>query len=86
MASGKITKRPTHQVSPADEPSVEWGWHGSFPRATRVAGWVVAAVMFLMLIGNHRGYVENLWLIGIGTGLIILLIIDQVRRRTSWRR
>jgi Protein of unknown function (DUF2631) len=71
---------------PHAEPSEDWGWHGGFPRATRLGGWIVAAIMFLMLIGNHEGYVENLWLIGTGLLLIGLLVRDQVRRRTSWRR
>ncbi|RZS34708.1 uncharacterized protein DUF2631 [Herbihabitans rhizosphaerae] len=85
MARSK-EKSPAFVVDPQDEPSAEWGWHGTFPRATRVAGWITAIVCFLFLIGNHRGNVENLWLIFTGAGLIVLLIIDQVRRRTSWRR
>jgi uncharacterized protein DUF2631 len=86
VARSKLVKSPAHTVDPRDEPSAEWGWHGSFPRATRIAGWIVAAAMFLMLIGNHENNTENVWLIGIGCGLIILLGIDHARRRTSWRR
>ena len=29
---------PRAGVDPRDEPSAEWGWHGSFPNATRIAG------------------------------------------------
>ncbi|WP_237774667.1 DUF2631 domain-containing protein [Actinosynnema sp. ALI-1.44] len=86
MASSKTEKAPAHTVSPEDEPSAEWGWHGSFPVGMRVGGWFTAAAMFFYLIGNHTGRTEDLWLIGIGVGLVILLVIDQVRRRTSWRR
>lgn len=85
MASSKADKAPA-AVDPRDEPSAEWGWHGSFPKGTRIAGWFTAFAMFVMLIGNHRGRTEDLWLIGVGAGIIILLVIDQVRRRTSWRR
>jgi hypothetical protein len=73
-------------VDPHDEPSAEWGWHGSFPKGTRIAGWFTAFAMFIMLVGNHHGRTEDIWLIGVGAGLIVLLVIDQIRRRTSWRR
>ncbi|RJQ82942.1 DUF2631 domain-containing protein [Pseudonocardiaceae bacterium YIM PH 21723] len=82
MAHGHEIKH----VDPAAEPSVEWGWHGTFPRATRIAGWVCALAMFGMLIGNHRGWVEDAWLIAIGSGMIIALLWDQARSRTPWRR
>jgi len=83
-----------HAAAPRDavpagglgEPSVEWGWHGGFPRAARIGGWVMAAIMFLMLIGNHRGNIENLWLIAIGLIIVGILVADQIKRRTSWRR
>lgn len=68
------------------EPSVEWGWHGGFPRASRIAGWVTAAALFLMLLGNHQGSTENYWLITLGTGLVIALLADERRRRRSWHR
>ncbi|HEX2301438.1 MAG TPA: DUF2631 domain-containing protein, partial [Pseudonocardiaceae bacterium] len=56
------------------EPSAEWGWHGTFPRATNIAGWITAAALFLMLIGNHENYVEDVWLIGLGSLLVLMLI------------
>lgn len=68
------------------EPSEEWGWHGGFPRAARIGGWILAAIMFLMLIGNHEGNIENLWLIATGLIIIGILVADAVKRRTSWRR
>ncbi|HET9143550.1 DUF2631 domain-containing protein [Actinophytocola sp.] len=86
MAGKELEKRPATTVSPHDEPSAEWGWHGGFPRGTRIAGWFTAAVMFLMLIGNHVGETENLWLIGIGVAIVVALIADLVRSRTAWRR
>ena len=86
MAGTELEKRPATAVDPHDEPSVAWGWHGGFPRGTRIAGWFTAAVMFLMLIGNHTGRTEDLWLIGIGTGMIIVLVWDRIRARTSWRK
>ncbi|HVV12527.1 DUF2631 domain-containing protein [Amycolatopsis sp.] len=86
MATKAVEKRQKAEVDPRDEPSAEWGWHGSFPKATRIAGWFSAIVLFLMIYNNHENDTENVWLIGLGVGLIILLLIDLKRRRTAWRR
>ncbi|ASO19336.1 hypothetical protein AHOG_08455 [Actinoalloteichus hoggarensis] len=84
-SSSAVEKRPATTVDPHEEPSAEWGWHGGFPVGTRVAGWVGALSVFAMLIGNHEGRTEDLWLIFLGAGMVATLIWDQVRRRTSWR-
>lgn len=97
LAATKVTGEPvpaestapaklSRNIDPADEPSVDWGWHGSFPRATRIAGLVVAIVLLLMNIGNHRGWVEGVYLDVIGVGIILGLVYDLVRSRTAWRR
>lgn len=86
MAGKELQKRPGTAVDKHDEPSADWGWHGGFPRGTRIMGWFTAAVMFLYLIGNHRGRTEDVWLIFIGAILVIALVIDIARRRTAWRR
>jgi uncharacterized protein DUF2631 len=86
VAGSELEKRPATTVDPRDEPSAEWGWHGGFPRGTRIAGWFFAAAMFLMLIGNHTGRTEDAWLIGIGTGMVIVLVWDRIRARTAWRK
>ncbi len=36
MASSELEKRPAG-VDPQDEPSAEWGWYGTFPKATRMS-------------------------------------------------
>lgn len=71
---------------PHAEPSAEWGWHGTFPRAARIGGWALAATFLLMLIGNHRGRVEDIWLIGLTLLTVVVLVRDHAKRRTSWRR
>jgi hypothetical protein len=86
VAGSELQKRPASTVDKHDEPSAEWGWHGGFPRGTRIMGWFTAAVMFLYMIGNHQGRTEDLWLILIGTIIVIALVIDIARRRTAWRR
>ena len=86
MAGSQLEKRSSNAVDPHEEPSAEWGWHGGFPLATRIAGTVVALAMFAFLIGNHTGLTADLFLIGIGSTMIAALIWDSIRRRTSWRR
>ncbi|TCP51942.1 uncharacterized protein DUF2631 [Tamaricihabitans halophyticus] len=73
-------------VDTHDEPSVEWGWHGHFPKATLVAGTICTAIMLLLLIGNHESNTENIWLISLAVGMAGGLVFLQRRRRTPWRR
>ncbi|MGQ0773294.1 MAG: DUF2631 domain-containing protein [Pseudonocardiales bacterium] len=73
------------QEPSAQEPSAQWGWHGTFPKATAIAGWITAIAMFAMLIGNHTSYVEDVWLIALGTLLVIMLIGGHINQRRSKR-
>ncbi|SFE52249.1 Protein of unknown function [Actinopolyspora alba] len=87
-------RTPTQAIDPAEEPSVEWGWHGSFPKGIQIAGWFSTFAMVMMLIGNHQGLLSggghpisaDIWLIVIALGMAVALIYDLRRRRTSWRR
>lgn len=76
----------TDGVDPQEEPSVEWGWHGGFPRGSIIAGWTVVVILFIMLIGNHTGRTEDIWLIGTGILLAAALVLQSVRKRNAWRR
>jgi hypothetical protein len=70
------------------EPSADWGWHGSFPRAGKAAGWFTAFALFAMLIGNHTSHVEDAYLIILGTLLVVMLIASHVKahkQRRRWR-
>ncbi|TVT44287.1 DUF2631 domain-containing protein [Amycolatopsis rhizosphaerae] len=88
--AGKTVEKRKHSgvgtVDPRDEPSAAWGWHGTFPKATRIAGWVTAILLFVMIYNNHENNTENVWLIGLGLAVIIGLLIDLKRQRTAWRR
>lgn len=86
MANTELDRHDEHAHDPHAEPSAEWGWHGGFPKAARVGGWIVAVIIFLMLIGNHQGRVEDLWLIATGLIVVGILIRDLMKRRTSRRR
>jgi len=83
-SSSELDKRPA--VDTHDEPSAEWGWHGAFPKGLKIAGWLSVLATLSMLIGNHQGRTEDIWVIAFAAGLALLLVWDQVRGRTSWRR
>lgn len=54
-------------------------------RLGRVAALGVAAVLLLMMFGNHRGRIEDIFLIVIAAGLIGMVIGDVVLRRNGLR-
>lgn len=82
--SRELARRPA--VDPQDEPSVEWGWHGGFPRGMMIAGWVSVLILLAMTIGNHQGRTENVWLIGLALFMAFGLVLHSVRKRNAWRR
>lgn len=79
-------KQSPMAVDPSDEPSAEWGWHGDFPRGKLIAGWFTVAALLLMLMGNHQGHVEDIWLISIAAVIAFGLIRHSLVQRHSWRR
>lgn len=93
MANTELEHKPSQAIDPTDEPSVEWGWHGGFPKGTQIAGWFCTISMFLMLIGNHQGLVqtgrpadEDYFLIIIGASMAVMLLFDLRRKKRSWRQ
>lgn len=46
---------------------------------------VTAVILVLMILGNHRGRTENIFLVALAGGLILMLIIDWVLRRNGLR-
>lgn len=82
--SKELAKGPA--VSPEDEPSAEWGWHGSFPRGSVVAGVVSAIALLLMIFGPYQSKTHELWLIGIAALILLGIVLQAVRKRNSWRR
>jgi len=68
-----------------DEHPTDWGWHGEWGRAARVAGWVVAAIMLVMITATHYNGQGTLFLSLTAAGLIVGLIWDRHRRKNSWR-
>ncbi|MCI2419173.1 DUF2631 domain-containing protein [Saccharopolyspora sp. K220] len=94
MASTELEKKPSQAIDPAEEPSVEWGWHGGFPKGTQIAGWFSVVAVLAMLIGNHQGILsggghfktEDAYLVLTAVILVVGLLIDLRKKRTAWRR
>jgi Protein of unknown function (DUF2631) len=82
----RTTGSAVSKVDPRDEPSAEWGWHGTFPRGTRIAAFATGVILLLMLIGNHTGETENLYLIFTAAIIFGALILDAILARHRWRR
>ena len=52
----------------------------------RIGGVGSIAVLLLMLLGNHEGQIENLFLIGTAALIAAVLVGDAVLRRNGLRR
>jgi uncharacterized protein DUF2631 len=55
------------------------------PRKARIGAVVAIVVLLLMLLGNHRGKVEDIWLIGLAVLVVIMIVGDWVLRRNGLR-
>jgi len=82
--SRELEKRPA--VDPRDEPSAEWGWHGSFPRAKIIAGVICIVLLVAFAFGPYQTQTQLLWLIGSALLLAFVIWRQVVARRNSWRR
>jgi len=55
------------------------------PRAARIGAAVTLLLLLTMLIGNHQGHVEDIWLIAAAGTLALVLVGDWVLRRNGLR-
>ena len=51
----------------------------------RVGAIVTAAILVVMVLGNHKGRIEDIFLMAVAGGLILMLIVDWVLRRNGLR-
>jgi hypothetical protein len=84
VARSRKSGRP--QVDPQDEPSAEWGWHGSFPRAVPIAGVITAIVFLLLMIGPYQSRLQDFWIVGIVLLMLGMIAWGAVKHRKAWRR
>ena len=84
----RTSRRTTRRggIDPLDEPSAEWGWHGSFPNGLRIAGVVVAIILFVLIIGPYQSRLQDFWIVFIALGLLALIVRGTIKRRNAWRK
>lgn len=68
-------------VDTADVPSAAWGWSKEYPKAGKALGIIIALILLAMLIGNHQGKVEDLYLIGFAATIVFIIGYDSYRSR-----
>jgi hypothetical protein len=73
-------------VDPRDEPSAEWGWHGTFPKAIPTAGVVTAILLCLILIGHPASWTEILFAVVPAVVILLAVVVGTLRKRNDWRR
>ncbi|MER7889605.1 DUF2631 domain-containing protein [Micromonospora sp. NPDC048909] len=54
-------------------------------KSGRIGAVLTALALLAMIIGNHEGSVENIWLAGLAALLLIIVIGDAVLRRNGLR-
>lgn len=69
-----------------DEHPTDWGWHGEWGRGARIAGFVVMAILLLMITATHYNDQGTLFLSLFAGAIFLGLIWDYQRRKNSWRR
>jgi hypothetical protein len=52
-------------------------------KAVRAGGIITIGILLVMVIGNHEGNVENIWLIGLALLLAAMLIGDWLLRKNG---
>ncbi len=70
----------------SDEHPSMWGWHGEWGRWARIAGWLMVVILLVMITATHYNGTGTLSLILAAAGIVIILLWDIQRRRTSWRQ
>lgn len=69
---------------PYDAPSARFGWHGVATKTFGGAAIFFALFLLAMLIGNHTGRVEDIWLIAFAAGLVIICARNAWLSRGKW--
>lgn len=80
MASTEVE----YKREPADAPSARFGWHGEGLKTFKIAAVVSIVALLVMMIGNHEGHVEDLFLLGFALLLAFILIRGEILSRRKW--
>ena len=68
-----------------DEHPGQWGWHGEWGRTSRVGGFIVIAILLLMITATHYNGQGTLWLTIFAVAVFLGLLWDHHRRKNAWR-
>jgi hypothetical protein len=61
--------------------------HKPGPKRAAYAGALITVViLLLMLLGNHQGKVEDIWLVGSATTIVAWLLFDWALRKNGIKR
>jgi hypothetical protein len=78
-----VVRAGAHPIE--EERPEDWGWHGHAGKWGQIAGWLGVLSLLTYLWGNHEARMEDVWLVGIAAGMVVLLLWDLRRKRTAWR-
>lgn len=67
---------------PDEEPSAQWGWHGTFPRGVRIAGLLTVLSLVVMMFPRDQalGQTHLFWL-ALPAVLILVGVLCRNRSR-----
>jgi len=86
VATTDLERQSTSKVDVADVPSRDWGWSGVAPNAARIAGVLFAILLLLMMIGNHQGKTEDIFLGVFAVAILGTILINWIStRRKKWK-
>jgi hypothetical protein len=77
--------RPSELAYRHEQPE-DWGWHRSWGRWSRVAGWVSVVALALINVTTYYNTAQAPWLYGIIGFMVLLLLWDRSRRKNAWRQ
>ncbi len=69
-----------------DEHPEMWGWHGEWGRAARIAGFIVMAILLLMITATQYNNQGTLFLSLTAGAIFVGLVWDHQRRKNAWRK
>jgi hypothetical protein len=64
----------------------DWGWHADLGKPARLAGWLSVFALLVMITATQYNLAGTAALLMTAAALVVGLLFDARRRRTSWRR
>ena len=84
MVSTELDK--TNGVDIEDVPSAAWGWSKENHKMIQIGGILSGLFILAMLIGNHVGRVEDIFLVAFAIVIFGVVFRDWWLRRRGWTR